>query len=47
MMLELVLRQAGVAGLGDVPLDIGVRGGRITEIAQNVATFAAALIWAL
>ena len=38
MALDLVLRRARIAGRGDTPLDIGVSGGRIAVIEQNIAT---------
>jgi cytosine/creatinine deaminase len=42
MSLDLVLRQARIAGSEDVLVDIGVSAGRIAEIAPNIATDAPA-----
>lgn len=38
MPLELVLRQARIAGADNGPRDIGIRAGRIAEIAPAIAT---------
>ena len=43
MSLDLVLRQARIAGQEAVLIDIGVRDGRIAEIAANIATDAPAM----
>jgi cytosine deaminase len=37
-MLDLVLRNARIAGRGAAPFDIGVADGRIAEIAENIVT---------
>jgi cytosine deaminase len=42
MPLDLVLRQARIAGREEALVDIGVRDGRIAEIAPNIATDAPA-----